>query len=145
MLCTAEKTEYALLAMTNCLAGTGLLMKVRNLALPALIAAAVIGSGCAAHPDPIIDMKGVDPNALAQDWDECEAYTEEILISQGIAKGGATGAVVGALGGAIDGDVGRGAASGALYGGTRSGRDADREKQKVFKRCLRGRGYRVLN
>lgn len=101
--------------------------------------------GCAAHPDPIIDMQGVDPNALAQDWKECEAYTQEILISQGVAKGGTTGAVVGALGGAIDGDVGRGAASGALYGGTRSGLDADREKQKVFKRCLRGRGYRVLN
>lgn len=109
-----------------------------------LLAAAVLAA-CAAHPDPIIDTQGVDPKALAKDWDECEAYTEEILISQGVAKGGTTGAVVGAIGGAIDGDVGRGAASGALYGGTRSGLDADREKQKVFKRCLRGRGYRVLN
>ena len=55
------------------------------------------------------------------------------------------GAVVGAAAGAIHGDAGEGAASGALYGGTRSGLDADREKQQVFKRCLRGRGYRVLN
>jgi len=102
-------------------------------------------SACAAHPDPIIDTKGVDPNVLAQDWQECEAYTEEIMISKGIAKGSATGAVVGAIGGAIDGDAGDGAAVGALYGGTRSGLDADREKQKVFKRCLRGRGYSVLN
>lgn len=106
---------------------------------------AVAIAGCAAHPDPIIDMQGVDPNALAKDWEECEAYTQEILISQGVVKGGTTGAVVGALGGAIDGDAGKGAAGGALYGGTRSGLDADREKQKVFKRCLRGRGYRVLN
>jgi len=120
-------------------------MKKRPLSWLAPIATAILVTACAAHPDPIIDMKGVDPNALAQDWDECESYTEEILIRQGVAKGGATGAVVGALGGAIDGDVGRGAASGALYGGTRSGLDADREKQKVFKRCLRGRGYRVLN
>ncbi len=110
-----------------------------------LAAAVACFGGCAAHPDPIIDRQGVDPQALAKDWDECEAYTEEILISQGVAKGSATGAVVGALGGAIDGDVGRGAATGVLYGGTRSGLDADREKQKVFKRCLRGRGYRVLN
>lgn len=102
-------------------------------------------AACAAHPDPIVDTKGVDPVKYAQDWDECEAYTEEILISQGVAKGSATGAVVGAVGGAINDDVGRGAANGALYGGTRSGLDADREKQKVFKRCLRGRGYRVLN
>ena len=102
-------------------------------------------TACAAHPDPIVDTKGVDPEKLAQDWDECEAYTEEILISQGVVKGSAAGAAVGAVGGAINGDPGRGAANGALYGGTRSGLDADREKQKVFKRCLRGRGYRVLN
>jgi hypothetical protein len=42
--------------------------------------------------------------------------------------------------------VAAGAAVGAaLYGGTRSALDADRDKQAVFKRCLRGRGYRVLN
>ena len=112
--------------------------------LTCLIAAIVL-TGCAAHPDPIVDTKGVDPEKLAQDWDECEEYTEQILISQGITKGTAAGAAVGALGGAIDDDVGKGAAIGALYGGTRSGLDADREKQHVFKHCLRGRGYRVLN
>jgi len=102
-------------------------------------------AGCAAHPDPIVDTKGVDPEKLAQDWAECEAYTEQIHISQGVGKGAAAGAAVGAVGGAIDDDAGKGAAYGALYGGTRSGLEADREKQRVFKRCLRGRGYRVLN
>jgi hypothetical protein len=100
---------------------------------------------CAAHPDPIVDTKGVDPERLAKDWDECEAYTEEIIIAQGVAKGTAAGAVVGAASGAIYGNAARGAGNGAIYGGTRSGLDADREKQQVFKRCLRGRGYRVLN
>jgi len=109
-----------------------------------LIIAATL-AGCAAHPDPIVDMKGVDPEKLAQDWDECEAYTEQILVSKGVSKGGAVGAVVGAAAGAIHGDAAEGAASGALYGGTRSGLDADRDKQRVFKRCLRGRGYQVLN
>ncbi len=106
---------------------------------------AILVAGCAAHPDPIIDTKGVDPDVLAQDWQECEAYTEQIRIEQGVAKGSAAGAVVGAVGGAIDGDAGKGAGYGALYGGTRSGLDADREKQQVFKRCMRGRGYKVLN
>ena len=111
-----------------------------------LNAAAILAlAGCAAHPDPIIDTKGVDPDVLAQDWQECEAYTEQIQVSKGVAKGGATGAVVGAVGGAIDGETGKGAGYGALYGGTRSGLDADREKQQVFKRCMRGRGYKVLN
>ncbi len=109
-----------------------------------LIVAAAL-AGCAAHPDPIVDTKGVDPERLAQDWEECEAYTEQILIGQGVTKGGAIGGVVGAAAGAVHGDTGRGAATGAIYGGTRSGLDADREKQEVFKRCLRGRGYRVLN
>lgn len=115
---------------------------MRNLNLLLVVTAI---SACAAHPDPIVDMKGVDPEALAQDWRECESYSEEVVISQGVAKGSATGAAVGAIAGAIHGDVGEAAATGALYGGTRSGLDADRDKQMVFKRCLRGRGYRVLN
>ncbi len=114
-----------------------------TLTMLTMLAAAL--AGCAAHPDPIIDMRGVDPDALAQDWDECEAYSEEIVIAAGAAKGTATGAAVGAIAGAIGDDVGEGAAYGALYGGTRSGLDADRDKQRVFKRCLAGRGYRVLN
>lgn len=101
--------------------------------------------GCAAHPDPIVDMKGVDPELLAADWEDCAAYSEEIAITTGVAKGAGVGAGVGAVGGAVNGDIGRSAANGALIGATRSGLDADREKQRVFKRCLRGRGYRVLN
>jgi hypothetical protein len=112
--------------------------------LTVLIAAGALAA-CAAHPDPIVDMKGVDPERLAVDWDECQAYTEQILVSEGVTKGAALGGAVGAAAGAIHGEVGRGAASGALYGGTRSGLDADRERQRVFKRCLIGRGYRVLN
>jgi hypothetical protein len=106
---------------------------------------AVALAGCAAHPDPIIDMKGVNPDALAVDWDECEAYADEIIIAKGAARGSTAGAAVGAIAGSINGDVGQGAANGALYGGTRSALDADRDQQRVFKRCLSGRGYRVLN
>lgn len=102
-------------------------------------------AGCAAHPEPLIDMKGVDREMLAIDWDECEAYSEEVVIAAGVARGSATGAAVGAIAGAINGDVGRSAANGALYGGTRSGLDGDKDKQRVWKRCLSGRGYRVLN
>ena len=102
-------------------------------------------AACAAHPDPIVDMQGVNPDSLAADWEDCEGYTEAIVIGKGVAKGAGVGAGVGAVGGAINGNVSRSAANGALIGATRSGLDADREKQRVFKRCLRGRGYRVLN
>jgi len=114
----------------------------------ALMFAGALAAGCAAHPDPIIDMKGVDLDRHDQDWAECESYTEEVLVAQGVAKGAGLGTVVGAAAGAIGGnssDVAEGAGVGALYGGTRSGLDADEMKQDVFKRCMRGRGYRVLN
>ena len=110
-----------------------------------LITMSLALAACAAHPDPIIDMKGVNEQQLAQDWEDCEAYSDEVSIVKGSVRGGALGAGVGAVGGAINGDTGRGAANGALIGATRSGLDADRDKQQVFKRCLRGRGYRVLN
>ena len=118
---------------------------MRALIVNALLLAAMQLAGCAAHPDPIIDTKGVDQEAMAQDWKECEAYSEEISMGQGIAKGAALGGAIGAVVGSIDGDAGDDAAYGAVYGGTRSGLDADRDKQEVFKRCMRGRGYRVLN
>lgn len=114
------------------------------LMLASLVVSAMLAA-CAAHPDPIIDMQGVNEAKLATDWAECKSYSEEIHVGTGAAKGAAGGAVVGAATGTIGGDAGRGAGYGAIYGATRSGLNADRDKQMVFKRCLRGRGYRVLN
>ncbi len=112
-----------------------------------LIACCAFIAGCAAHPDPIIDTKGVDPEIMADDWSECEAYTGQVSVAAGTARGAGLGAAVGAAVGAIDGhgDVIEDAAYGALFGGTDSGLKADRDRQAVFKRCMRGRGYRVLN
>ncbi len=106
---------------------------------------AILVSGCASHPDPIIDMQGVDEAALGSDWSDCAGYSDQVIIARGAAKGAAGGAVAGAAAGAISGDAGRGAGYGAVWGATRSTTDGAREKQMVFKRCLRGRGYRVLN
>jgi hypothetical protein len=104
-----------------------------------------IAGGCAANPKPIIDTKGEDPQRLAQDMRECEQISQEVDIGTGVAKGAGLGGAVGAAAGAISGDASSGAGWGALWGGTRSGLDADREKSMVFKRCMSGRGYRVLN
>lgn len=119
-------------------------MNRRILSIVAMAATALIG-GCASHPDPIIDMQGVDESTMRVDWAECEAYSDRIVIGKGAAKGAAAGGVVGAATGAISGDADRGAGYGAIWGATRSTLEGDREKQMVFKRCMRGRGYRVLN
>lgn len=119
-------------------------MKHVTMTMGPLLATLILGA-CASHPDPIIDMKGVDPVRMQADQDECEAYSDEVIVSKGMAKGAAGGAVVGAAAGAISGDADGGAGYGAIWGATRSGLDGAREKERVFKRCMRGRGYRVLN
>jgi len=107
---------------------------------------AILGlAACSSHPAPIIDTKGIDPVLLEADLGECEAYSEQVIVAGGTAKGAAGGAVAGAAAGAISGDAGRGAGYGAVWGASRSGIDGAREKERVFKRCMRGRGYRVLN
>ncbi len=117
--------------------------KVTAIATGALCA--ILVTGCASHPDPIIDMQGVNEATMKIDWDECELYSEEVMVAKGAARGAAGGAVAGAAAGAIGGNADAGAGYGAIWGATRSSIDGDREKQMVFKRCMRGRGYRVLN
>jgi len=102
-------------------------------------------AGCAANPNPIVDTRGVDMVAYQQDLADCQVYREQIDIGVGVAKGAAAGAAVGAATGAISGNTGRGAGYGAIAGSAASVRLNEREKQKVVKNCLRGRGYRVLN
>lgn len=119
-------------------------MTAIRLLFVAVATAALVG--CAANPDPIIDRKGVDPELLAQDWEECEVISKEVNIPSGVTKGAGVGAAVGTIAGAIGGgDKSEAAGFGALWGGTRSGLDAKREQSMVFKRCMKGRGYRVLN
>jgi hypothetical protein len=101
--------------------------------------------GCAAHPEPIIDTRGVDMVRYEGDMADCETYGQQIRIEQGAAKGAAAGAVVGTATGAISGNAGSGAGYGAIFGAAESARLNDREKQRVVKNCMRGRGYRVLN
>lgn len=111
----------------------------------AIALAATLITACASHPDPIIDQKGVDMVKYEKDLAECKQYAAGVDVAEGAAKGGAVGAVVGAAAGAIGGNAGRGAGYGGLAGATRSGLENKREQEAVVKRCIAGRGYKVLN
>jgi len=115
---------------------------MKRFLVPAVVGLAV---GCTAHPEPIVDTKGVNMAAYHRDLDECQKYAAQIDPAKGVAKGAVAGAAVGAAVGAIGGDVGQAAAVGAVSGGASSALKADEDKQNVVKRCLSGRGYRVLN
>jgi hypothetical protein len=106
-------------------------------------------SACTTTNEIIIDKKGVNMARYAADKAECEAYADEVLVAEKAARGAASGAVVGGAVGAIVRDssegAARGAGVGAVTGGARGLAEGERQKVQVVKRCLRGRGYRVLN
>jgi len=110
-----------------------------------LSAAIVLIGGCSAHPGPIVDTKGVSMAAYHEDLSECKDYAAQIRTVEGVAKGTATGAAIGSAVGAVFGIAGEGAATGAVQGGTESAILNEDKKQLVVKRCMVGRGYRVLN
>jgi outer membrane lipoprotein SlyB len=95
--------------------------------------------------NPIIDTKGVDMTLYETDLEECKAYSNDISTVKSIAKGSAAGAAVGAVIEAISDKRKDAIEIGAVSGGTQSGLRATREKEQVLKRCLKGRGYKVLN
>jgi outer membrane lipoprotein SlyB len=103
-------------------------------------------AGCTSHPEPIIDTAGVNMAVYEQDLADCKIYADQVQIEGGMARGAATGAATGAAVGVIrDRDVGEDAAVGAVLGASKSGVQGSKEKEQVVKRCLRYRGYRVLN
>ncbi len=104
-------------------------------------------AGCATYR-PIVDTKGMNPQAYESDLRECQAYAEQLNPAEHAAGGAVAGALFGAVLGAIVGNhdlaaqmAGVGAVSGAASGG---GEGANAQKN-IIRRCMSGRGYRVLN
>ena len=120
-------------------------MSIRNSTRVCALSLLVLITGCASHPDPIIDTKGVDMAKYEKDLTECRQYQDQVSVTEGAAKGAAVGAAVGAVVGAISGDAERGAGYGGVSGATQSGIQNQRTKEQVLKNCIRQRGYRVLN
>jgi outer membrane lipoprotein SlyB len=102
-------------------------------------------AGCA--NEPIVDRRGVDEYQYQDDLAECRSYASQVNTGAETAKKGAIGAAVGGVVGAAIGnsnDAEQGIGYGALIGGSKGFTEAERRKQKVLYRCMKGRGYRVL-
>lgn len=102
-------------------------------------------SACASRP--VIDPKGVDMQAYKNDLKECEEVTKQLESGENIAKSAAFGALVlGALGAVIDPENAvKNATVGAIEGGTVGALKTDDEEGRVLKKCLKNRGYKILN
>ena len=118
----------------------------------ALCALVVITAlGCAgADVRPIVDMKGVNEAAYDKDLQECQVYAKEQSgMGETAAKGAGAGAVVGGLLGLVTGgnktSILQSAGAGVVIGGAGGAFTGNQAQEAVVKRCLGGRGYRVLN
>ena len=90
------------------------------------ISGSVLLTACAgAEVWPIVGLKGVNEAFYVKDLAECQEYVKEASGMGGMAaKGAGADAVVGGAGGAYT---------------------ANESQEAVVKKCLVGRGYKVLN
>lgn len=119
------------------------------LALCSLVIVATVG--CAgANVRPLVDMKGVNEVTYESDLKDCQNYAQQQSgMGSTAAKGAGAGAVVGGLLGLVTGGNGSGiaqaAGAGAVIGGAGGAFSGNQAQEAVVKRCLSGRGYKVLN
>ncbi len=110
-----------------------------------------IAVGCAGtNVKPIIDMKGVSQEAYDKDLQECQTIAQQQSgMGENAAKGVGLGAVVGGLLGLVTGGnvsgIAQAAGAGAVVGGAGGAYSGNQSQESVVKRCLSGRGYKVLN
>ena len=95
-----------------------------------------------------IDTKGVDMQAYEMDLEECNAYADQVDLGEKALTRGVTGGIVaGTIGAIFGGSRGaeRGAGAGAVLGTADGVQEGIRDREQVVRRCLSGRGYRVLS
>ena len=99
---------------------------------------------------PIVDMKGVNEARYEKDLAECQNYGKEASGMGGTAaKGAGAGAVVGGVLGLVTGSnttgIVQAAGAGAVIGAAGGAYQGNESQQAIVKKCLVGRGYKVLN
>lgn len=106
----------------------------------------LLTASCASQRQVIVDMQGVNRMQYEADLRDCQNYAAQ--VNDKTAKGALAGGLIGGAIGAVIGNAQTAkklAGVGAISGGVKGKGAANREKNTVVRRCLRGRGYRVLN
>lgn len=87
-------------------------------------------SGCAPAYKPIVDLRGIDPADYKRDLAECRAYA-----AQRVPYGSHAVRFEGSEEAAYD----------PQYGSIAATPESVRREKRIIRRCLRGRGYNVLD
>ncbi|MCZ6527647.1 MAG: YMGG-like glycine zipper-containing protein [Thermodesulfobacteriota bacterium] len=127
-------------------------MKKLLILIPMFALIAVLG--CQTY-SPVIDPGSVQSgDRYYRDQAECRAIAKQGApgwkdTAKDTAIGGGVGAGTGALIGAIAGDAVKGLAFGAVIGGVAGGAkgiyDSEKGYEQIYRNCMTGRGYNVLN
>lgn len=122
-------------------------MNITSVGTAALTLFLMVIGACTTTNEIIIDEQRSNMANYDRDLAQCQSYAEQVRVGEKAARGAGSGAVVGgAIGGVSDRhDAGEGAAIGAITGGAAGIDRGQRDKVRVVKNCLRGRGYVVLN
>lgn len=128
---------------------------MRNLMLSSsVLCCGLLAAGCAtglldkSADQIIVDTKGLDIKEYERDLSECDVLAQQVDISKRTVDRAIGGAVVGSVVGRILGNSDSAREIGGtagVVGGAKGNVQARKEQQKVIKRCLQGRGYKVLN
>lgn len=105
------------------------MLRIAPLCALALFLAAPLG-GCAPAYRPVVDLRGIDPADYKRDLAECRAYAAQRIPYTAHAI---------PLEGPED------AAYDPHYGGIPPTAESIRREKRIIRRCLRGRGYNVLD
>lgn len=125
-------------------------MKVSTAVVTVCIASLL--TGCAATSGsnyrPIVDTRSVDLNRYENDLRDCQGYATQ---TAGAGESAAAGALAGAvLGGVLAAAAGKNysrtstARVGAVTGAVGAGAQGETDQRNIIRRCLAGRGYKVL-
>ena len=127
-------------------------MKKLLILIPMFSVIAVLG--CQTY-SPVIDPGSVHSgDRYYRDQAECRAIAKQGApgwkdTAKDTVIGGAIGTGTGALIGAIAGDAVKGLAFGAVIGGVAGGAkgiyDSEKGYEQIYRNCMIGRGYNVLN
>jgi uncharacterized protein YcfJ len=95
---------------------------------------------------PIVDTQGIDFNRYESDLKQCQQFSTQTNDATTSAAVGATaGAVLGSvMAGVIGGDRSATAKMVAIEGAIVGGASGETNQRNIIRRCLSGRGYRVL-
>ena len=120
----------------------------------AFIVLSAAALGCQTYT-PVIDPGSVqNSDRYYRDQAECRAIAKQGApnwknTAKDTVVGGAVGTGTGALIGTIAGDTVSGLAYGAVIGGLAGGAkgvyDSEKGYEEIYRNCMRGRGYNVLN